>query len=78
MKTHGIKALDPLLENRQLDWRVVSAARCPDEAAERKILLTQFRLPHDPWAPSQAYVRPVEIRRSRRRVLFRQESGTVA
>ena len=78
MKTYGIKTLDPLLDNRQLDWRVVSVERCPDEAAERQILLTQFRVPHDPWAPSQAYVGPVEIRRGRRRVLFRQESGIVA
>ncbi len=75
MNTHGVKVLDPVLQTVQLDWLAVSIRECPDECAQRRVVLSQFRVPHDPWGPQAAYVRPVRIRRSRRRVLFRQESG---
>ena len=75
MKTRGVKVLDPVLDTRQLDWLVVSIRECPDETAERHLILTHFRVPHEPWGSDRAFVRPVQIRRSRFRVLFRQESG---
>ncbi len=77
MKTSGVRTLDALLETRQLDWLAVSADRCQDESAERRVISAQFRVAHDPWGSSRAYVGPVKIRRSLRRVLFFQESGIV-
>jgi hypothetical protein len=75
MKTHGMKPLDPLLETSQMEWLVVNVRECPDQAAERRIIGTYFRKVHDVWGPVRAFVRPVQVRRSRRRVLFCQESG---
>ena len=75
MKTNGIKMSDEVLETSQLDWLVVPIRECPDGHAERRVISVQFRVPHEPWGPHGAYVRPVRIRRSRRRVLFCQESG---
>ncbi len=75
MKIRGVKTLDTALQTRQLDWLTVAARQCSDESAERRVISAQFRLPHEPWGTSRAYVQPVKIRRSRRRVLFVQESG---
>jgi hypothetical protein len=75
MKSRGVKVLDPVFQTRQLDWLTVSARRCRDESAERRVISARFRVAHEPWGASRAYVRPVEIRRSRRRILFVQESG---
>jgi len=75
MTTHGVKTSDPVLQTGQLDWLVVSIRECPDEHTERCVVSAQFRVPHEPWGPQGAYVRPVRIRRTGRRVLFRQESG---
>jgi len=75
MRTQGVKVLDPVLETSQLDWLVVSIGECPDEAAERRVARRHFRVPHGPWGPEMAFVQPVVIRRSRRRVLFCQKSG---
>ena len=74
-KTRGVKILDRVLQIRQLDWLVVSAKECPDKAAERRIVTTHFRVPHEAWEPTRAFVRPVIVRRDRCRILFRQESG---
>lgn len=75
MRTRGVKLLDPVLLMHQLDWLVVSVQECPDQAAERDFICRHFRVPHGPWGPERAFVRPVVIRRSKRRVLFFQESG---
>ncbi len=75
MSIQGVKMTDPVLETGQLDWLVVSIRECPDEHTERRVVSAQFRVPHEPWGPQGAYVRPVRIRRNRHRVLFRQESG---
>jgi hypothetical protein len=75
MRTRGVKLIDPVLETCQVEWLVLSAEECPDEISERRVVLTYFRVPHEPWGPGRAFVRPVEIRRSRYRVLFRQLSG---
>lgn len=75
MKTRGVKVFDPVLHTSQLDWLVVSAQECPDGAAERRVVTAHFRVPHEPWGPDLAFVQPVRIRRSRRRVLFHQECG---
>lgn len=75
MKTRGVKVLDPVLETSQLDWLMLPAAECPDTAAERRVIAAYFRVPHDPWGAERAFVLPVLIRRSRRRVIFYQVSG---
>jgi len=75
MRSRGVKVLDPVLDHSQIDWLVVSVAECPDAVAEARIISSFFRKPHGPWGPGRAFVCHVEIRRSRRRVLFRQESG---
>ncbi len=75
MRTQGFKLLDPGSETRQIDWLVLPAEQCPDATAEERIAALFFRVPHEPWGPEGAFVCPVTVRRSRRRVLFRQESG---
>jgi hypothetical protein len=75
MRTRGVKLLDPDLEHMQIDWLLVSANECRDAHAERKLISRHFRRPHEPWGASRAFVMPVYIRRSRRRVLFCQQSG---
>lgn len=77
MKTHGVKTFDPVLQTSQIDWLVVSIRECPDKCTERRVVSAQFRVQHDPWGSQRAYVGPVRIRRTRRRVLFCQESGIV-
>ena len=75
MKRQGVKLLDPILENAQIDWLGVPAHECRDEQDEWRWISQHFRKPHEPWGHSQAFVLPVNIRRSRRRVLFSQQSG---
>ena len=75
MRTRGVKVFDRVLQIRQVDWLVIPVMDCPDEAAERWVVCRHFRIPHGPWGSDHAFVRPVTVRRSRRRVLFRQESG---
>lgn len=75
MKMHGVKQLDPVDRTRQLDWLLLPARQCPDESAERRVATVHFRVPHEPWGPQEAFVQPVAVRRSRRRVLFLQQSG---
>jgi len=76
MRTYGVKLLDPVTHTRQLEWLLLPARQCPDKAAERRIVALHFRVPHGPWGPKHAFVHEVTIRRSRRRVLFVQQSGT--
>ncbi len=75
MRTRGVKIIDPVLDIRQIDWMIVPAGECPDPVAERRLIAAYFRKPHEPWGSEQAFVHPVVIRRSRRRVLFQQHSG---
>ena len=75
MRTSGVKLLDPVLENAQIDWMLVSAHECLDAQDEVRLISNYFRRPHEPWGASRAFVLPVRIRRSRRRVLFWQQSG---
>jgi hypothetical protein len=75
MRTQGVKVLDPVLETRQVDWLLISVGECPDVVAEQRVARQHFRVPHDAWGPRRAFVQPVTVRRSRRRVLFFQESG---
>ena len=75
MKTRGVKQLDAVDQTRQLDWLVLPAWQCPDESAEQRVAALHFRVPHEPWGPQYAFVEPVAVRRSRRRVLFVQHSG---
>ncbi|MEN6557634.1 MAG: hypothetical protein ABFC54_05585 [Thermoguttaceae bacterium] len=75
MRTRGVKLLDPVLENDQIDWLLVSVDQCRSIQDEGELISRHFRKPHEPWEPNQAFVQPVEIRRSRRRVLFFQHSG---
>ncbi len=75
MRTRGVKLLDPLIETFQIDWLLLPVAECPREEDEIRVISSQFRKPHEPWGHSGAFVRPVCVRRSSRRVLFFQESG---
>lgn len=75
MRTRGMKVLDPVSEINQLDWLIISVDECPDEEAEQFFAAAHFRIPHEPWGPEGAFVQPVVVRRTRRRVLFYQESG---
>ncbi len=68
--------LESMSGGAQIDWLVLSIRECADEIAERNVVLAHFRKPHEPWGPQRAFVEPVRIRRSRRRVLFCQESGS--
>jgi hypothetical protein len=75
MQTQGIKFQDRVLQTSQTHWLLIRRSECPDEQSERRIILAFFRVAHEPWSHPAAFVRPVQVRRSRRRVLFRQESG---
>ena len=75
MKTQGTKVIDRTLETELLEWLVVSASECPDEASEQRIIARFFRRPHATGGAMRAFVRPVQVRRSRRRVLFCQQLG---
>jgi hypothetical protein len=75
MRTRGVKLLDPVLETAQIDWMVVPAGQCRTDQDERLLISSHFRKPHEPWGPSQAFVLPVCVRRTRSRVLFLQQSG---
>ena len=75
MRTQGSKVIDPTLETDVLEWLIVPVRECPDEVSERRIVASYFRVPHSHWGVLRAFVRPVQIRRSRRRVLFCQQLG---
>jgi len=75
MRRAGVQVLDPVLDHCQVEWLLVSADECPDQETEAWIIRTHFRIPQTPWGQHKAYVKPVEVRRSRRWVLFRQVSG---
>jgi hypothetical protein len=75
MRTSGMKLLDSILETAQIDWLIVPAEECRDVTTENHFIRAHFRRPHEPWGHLRAFVMPVCIRRSRRRVLFYQESG---
>ena len=75
MRTRGVKVLDAELATRQVDWLIVRIHECPDEEAEQRYMSAFFRIPHSPWGAARAFVRPVVVRRSNRRVFFSQESG---
>jgi hypothetical protein len=75
MRTQGIKLLDPVMELVQIEWLLLPIEDCRNAEAEQKVISCYFRKPHEPWGPDRAFVLPVRVRRSRRRVLFCQESG---
>jgi len=75
MMTRGVKVHDPISDINQVDWLCISVGECPDEETERFLTATHFRVPHEPWGHAGAFVEPVVVRRTRRRILFRQKSG---
>jgi hypothetical protein len=75
MRNQGIQFQDQVLQLRQVHWLFVNRRECPDEPSERRIIHAFFRVAHEPWSQPAAFVCPVQVRRSRRRILFRQESG---
>jgi hypothetical protein len=75
MRTNGVKVLDPGFQTRQCEWLLLSVRQCPDAASEQRIIMSYFRAPQSPTGALRAFVRPVQIRRSRHRVLFCQELG---
>jgi hypothetical protein len=74
MRDRGTRILDRA-ETRQVRWLVVSADDCPGESAEQKIIRGCFPVPHAAWTWPPAFVGPVLVYRTRRRVLFRQQAG---
>jgi hypothetical protein len=74
MREQGIRIIDDT-ETRQVRWRVVSARDCPDESAEQRIIHSSFPLPHAARGWPWAFVGPVVVRRTCRRVLLWQEAG---
>lgn len=77
MRRAGVLVLDPVLDQCQVEWLLLSVEECPDRETEDWIIRTHFRIPQGPWGHHRAYVEPVEVRRSRRWVLFRQVSGVL-
>ena len=77
METQGTKWLDPETQLAQIEWIMIPIEECPDPITEQQIITTRFRVAHEPWAPSGAYVKPVTISRNDRYVLFQQESGII-
>ena len=75
MRTSGVKLLDPVLEQMQIEWMIVPVDECRSARDEERLIRTHFRKPHEPWGAGGAFVMPVSIRRSRRRVLFSQQLG---
>jgi hypothetical protein len=76
MRDRGIRILDHA-ETRQVRWLLVSVEDCRDETAERQIVRSCFPLAHAAWSWPPAFVGPVVICRTRRRVLFHQQAGIV-
>ncbi len=72
MQKSGIRQLDDI---RQIDWLIVATERCPDQSALNNLIACYFRIPHEPSGNDLTFVHEVRIHRSRRRILFRQESG---
>jgi hypothetical protein len=77
MQLRGVRVLDPILDDVQIDWIIVPVDACPNEEAERHFSRQHFRVPHEPWGSQRAFVLPVAVRRSRRRVLLLQQSGLI-
>jgi hypothetical protein len=75
MWDHGIRVLDQFTETRQVQWLVVRASECIDHRAEERLARRHFPVPHAIWTWPPAFVEPVVIRRTRRRVLLCQRSG---
>lgn len=71
----GTRVLDPPHETTQLQWLLVPAVECPDDTTENQYIACYFRIPHEPWGSEGAFVAPVTVRRTRRRVLFYQTWG---
>jgi hypothetical protein len=72
MRKSGVKHYD---EMRQIDWLVVPIEQCQDQSAQDRLIARHFRIPHPPAGNDLTFVQEVVINRSRRRILFRQESG---
>ena len=72
MRKSGVKRLDDI---RQIDWLIVQADQCSNPSAQEGLIACHFRIPHDPSGNDLTFVQEVSIRRSSRRILFRQESG---
>ena len=71
----GTRVLDRLTETSQIRWLAVSARDCADDMAEKRLVQRHFPVPHRMWSWPSAFVEPVVIRRTRRRVLFCQRLG---
>jgi hypothetical protein len=75
MRTRGTRLVDSMVGTVQVDWLLIPTEECRDIHAENRVIRMHFRQPHEPWGHHGAFVLPVCIRRSRRRVLFFQQSG---
>lgn len=75
--SRGVKFIDQICHEDQLDWLMLEVRECPDLETEAVVISRHFRVPHPPAENDPSFVEPVTIRRTSRRVLFRQRSGIV-
>ena len=74
MSDRGIRWID-IAETRQVLWLLVPVEDCPDQSSEERLTRSHFLVPHTTWSWPKAFVEPVSIVRTCRRVLFRQQLG---
>ena len=74
MTYQGAEWLD-VTEIRQVRWLMLPAEECPNQKAEQQLARQHFLVPHATWSWPRAFVRPVTVRRTRRRVLLSQQFG---
>ncbi len=76
MRYRGMRVLDTT-ETQQLVWLLLQSGECPDASAERRVEESHFLVPHESWNSPPAFVDPVHVRRTRRRILFVQCAGVL-
>ncbi len=75
MRNQGTRILDRAGETRRMQWLMVFAHECRDRAAEERLIGSHFLRPHTRWSWPPAFVDPVVVQRTRRRVFMSQISG---
>ena len=71
----GMKISDHVLGHSQIDWVCVKTMDCPNDETENQMIRSYFRPTREPSGNDYGFVEPVVILRTRRRVLFYQQSG---
>jgi hypothetical protein len=74
MTYQGTRLLD-VTETHQMRWMMLPVRDCPNQQAEQRVAQQHFLVPHTIWSWPRAFVQPVTIRRTHRRVLLLQQFG---